>query len=123
MPFTKRAAGKRGEGALGAIIGLAILAAVGFALFKIVPLHIAGNDVKDAMSEAANFASIKQDDRLRWDIFQRAQKAGAPLQQTEIRISRPAQAVKISAKYETSVVVLGYTYVYRFDETVEKPTF
>ena len=123
MPFTKKSAARRGEGAFGVIVGIAILVVVGMALFKIVPLHIAGNDVRDAINEAANFASIKQDDKLRWDIFQRAQKAGAPLPMTEIKISRPGQAVRISAKYETTVNVLGYNYVYRFDETVEKPTF
>ena len=123
MPVSERTAAKRGEGAFGAIFGVVILILVAMAVWKIVPLHIAGNDVLDAMNEAANFASVKPDDKLRYDIFRRAEKAGAPLPMTEIKISRPGPAVKISARYEMSVNVLGYNYVYKFDHTVEKPTF
>lgn len=113
----------RGEGAFGAIVGFVILALVAIAVFKIAPLHIKGNDVYDAMSEAANFASVKTDEKLAWDVFQRAEKAGVPLPMTEIRISRSGSAVKISAKYRQQVDVLGYKYNYVFDRTVEKPIF
>ena len=123
MAFTKRSSARRGEGAFGAIAGLGILVLVAIALFKVVPLHVEGNEVLDAMSEAANFASVKQDEKLRYDIYTRAQKAGAPVPLTEIKISRPGQAVKISVQYQKSVSVLGYDYVYKFDKTVEKQTF
>lgn len=118
-----RKSANRGEGAFGAIVGIVILVLMGIVLFKVVPVHIAGNDVLDAMNEAANFASVKPEDKLRYDIFLRAQKAGAPLPITEIKITRPGQAVKIEAKYTQQVDVLGYKYTYRFDHVVEKPTF
>ncbi len=114
---------QRGEGAIKAIIALAVLIIAGIAGFKIVPLHLAGNDVMDAMDEAANFAGLKPLDKLQWDIFQRAQKAGAPLPLNEIKISRQGSSVRISAKYEQTVNVLGYNYRYIFDRSVEKPVF
>lgn len=113
----------RGEGAWKAIIAIAILIVGGVAGFKIVPIHIAGNDVHDAMDEAANFAGVKPPDKLKWDIFQRAQKAGTPLTMEDIKIERRGASVYISAKYETTVDVFGYKYKYVFDRMVEKPVF
>lgn len=114
---------QRGEGAWKAIIAIAVLIVGGVAGFKILPLHIAGNDVMDAMDEAANFAGVKPPEKLKWDIFQRAQKAGTPLTLEAIKIERRGASVFISAKYETSVNVFGYKYNYVFDRLVEKPVF
>ena len=69
----------RGEGAFGTIVGIALVVLVGIALFKIVPLHIAGNKVLDAMSEQANFAGVKPLDKIQYEIFVAAQEAGTPL--------------------------------------------
>jgi hypothetical protein len=114
---------RRGEGAFGAVVGIAILVVVCIAAFRIVPLHIKGNDVFDAMTEAANFGNLKSEDKLKFDIFRRAQDAQVPLPLTEIKITRNAGLIKISAKYEMTVDVLGYKYRYVFDRFVEKPTF
>jgi hypothetical protein len=114
---------RRGEGAFGAVVGIAILVVACIAAFKIIPLHIKGNDVFDAMTEAANFGNLKPEDKLRFDIFRRAQDAQVPLPLTEIKISRYGGLIKISAKYEMTVDVLGYKYRYVFDRFVEKPTF
>ena len=113
----------RGEGAFGAVVGIAILVVACIAAFKILPLHIKGNDVFDAMTEAANFGNLKPEDKLRYDIFRRAQDAQVPLPLNEIKITRYAGLIKISAKYEMTADVLGYKYRYVFDRFVEKPTF
>ena len=113
----------RGEGAIGAVIGIALLVVAVMAALKIVPLHIKGNDVFDAMNEAANFGSLKPDEKLRWDVYRRAQEAAVPLPLEEIRITKNGAMIKISAKYEQTVDVFGYKYKYVFDRSVEKPTF
>ena len=50
---------RRGEGALGLIVGLGVLFVVVVALVRILPLHIHGNEVLDSMNEAANFGGLK----------------------------------------------------------------
>ena len=113
----------RGEGAFGTIIGIVVVVLVGIALFKIVPLHIAGNKVLDAMTEQANFAGVKPLERIQYEIFVVAQEAGTPLALQEIKIRRQASDVIVEAKYTQKVSVLGYQYVYAFDRTVQKPVF
>ena len=113
----------RGEGAFGAIVGIAVVVVVGIALFKIVPLHIAGNTVYDAMSEQANFAGVKPLEKIQYEVFVVAQEAGTPLTIQDIKIRRHGSDVTIEAKYTQQVVVLGYKYSYTFDKSVTKPVF
>jgi len=113
----------RGEGAFGLVVGLAILFVVVVALFKVVPLHIRGNEVFDAMNEAANFGGVKSNDRLQQDIYFKAQEAKVPLQMQDIRISRSGSYIMISARYQQTADVFGYKYTYTFDKKVEKPVF
>lgn len=113
----------RGAGALGTIIGLAILIVIVIAGLKIIPLHMAGNDVHDAMNEAANFGGMKPIEKLQYEIYKRAQDAGAPLPLSEIKIQRSAEKIVIQAQYQQQVDVLGMKYTYKFDKIVEKPIF
>jgi hypothetical protein len=113
----------RGEGAFGTIVGIVLLVVVGIALFKIVPLHMAGNTVFDAMSEQANFAGVKPLDKIQYEIFVIAQDAGTPLTLQDIKIRRHGSDVIVEAKYTQKVSVLGYQYAYVFERTVQKPVF
>jgi hypothetical protein len=113
----------RGEGAFGLVVGLAILFVVVVGCVRIVPLHIHGNEVLDAMNEAANFGGLKPLEKLQMDIYLRAQGARVPLKMAAIRVERSGSYIAISAKYEQSADIFGYKYVYKFDKRVEKPVF
>jgi hypothetical protein len=113
----------RGEGGFGTIVGLVLLVLVSIALVKIVPLHIKGNNIYDSMQEEANFGSVKRFEKIQYDIYMVAQENGVPLPLNEVKISKWASNIRIEAKYEMSVKVLGYNYVYKFDKMVEKPVF
>ena len=90
---------------------------------KIVPLYIHGNDVLDAMNEAANFGGLKPMEKLQMDVYLRAQDARVPLKLEAIRIERAGSYITISARYEQTADIFGYKYVYKFDKRVEKPVF
>ena len=49
----------RGEGKVGCVIWLAIVALVAYGLFKIVPVKIANSSFEDFLTEQASFGSIK----------------------------------------------------------------
>jgi hypothetical protein len=122
MPQAARGS-PRGEGAFGLIVALAVLFVVVVGCVRIVPLHIHGNEVLDAMNEAANFGGLKALERLQMDIYLRAQDARVPLKIEAIRVERSGSYIAISAKYEQTADIFGYKYVYRFDKRVEKPVF
>jgi hypothetical protein len=113
----------RGEGAFGLIVGLAVLFVVAVACVRIVPLHIHGNEVLDAMNEAANFGGLKGLEKLQLDIYIKAQEAKVPLQMQDIRVEKSGTYIVISARYKQTADIFGYKYVYTFDKKVEKPVF
>ena len=114
---------RRGEGAFGLIVGLGVLFVVVVASVRILPLYIHGNEVFDAMNEAANFGGLKGPEKLKMDIYLKAQDARVPLKMEAIRIERSGTYIAISAQYEQTADIFGYKYVYRFDKKVEKPVF
>jgi hypothetical protein len=114
---------RRGEGAFNLILGLAVLFVLVIAAVRVVPLHIHGNEVFDAMTEAANFGGLKGLDKLRYEVFQKAQEKRVPLQLNEIKVERNGPYIVISAKYEQTAEVFGLKYTYRFDKKVEKLVF
>lgn len=122
MPPGARAS-QRGEGTIGLIVGLAILFVVVVSCVRIVPLHIHGNEVLDAMSEAANFGGLKPLEKLQMDVYRRAQDSRVPLKLEAIRVERNGSYIVVSASYEQTADIFGYKYVYKFDKRVEKPVF
>jgi hypothetical protein len=114
---------RRGEGAFGLIVGLVVLFVVVVVIVRVLPLHIHGNEVLDAMNEAANFGGLKPLEKLKYDVFLHAQDAKVPLKLEAIRVERNSSYIVISAKYEQSVDIFGYSYVYKFDKRIEKPVF
>jgi hypothetical protein len=114
---------RRGEGAFGLILGLGVLFVVVVACVRVLPLYIHGNEIFDAMNEAANFGGLKGPEKLKMDIYLKAQDARVPLKMEAIRIERSGTYIAISAQYEQTADIFGYKYVYRFDKKVEKPVF
>lgn len=113
----------RGEGAIKALIGIAIVIVAVMAGIKIIPLHVHGGEVLDAMNEQANFGSLKTPDKIQYEVFRKAQEADVPLALQDIKVYRNGANIIVEAHYQQAVDVLGYRYVYKFDNKVEKPTF
>jgi len=93
------------------------------ALYRIVPLHVHGREVLDAMEEAANFGGVKTPEKLQLDVYLRAQEAKVPLQMQDIHVERSGAYIVITARYKQKVDVFGVPYAYEFDKKVEKPVF
>ena len=119
----RRRASTRGEGAFGFIVGLLLLIAAIISGIRILPLHIHGTEVYDAMNEAANFGSLKTPEALQNDVFAKAQEARVPLQKADIKVDKGGGYIVIAAKYTQTVDIFGFKYTYVFDKRVEKPTF
>jgi hypothetical protein len=114
---------QRGEGMFGLLVGLAVLFVAVTAGVKIIPLHIHGAEILDAMNEAANFGGLKPPEKLQQDILSRAEDARVPLKLQNITIVRNGPYIVVQVKYEETVDIFGYKYVYNFDKKVEKLVF
>lgn len=113
----------RGEGGFKVLLGIALIIVGVVAGIRIIPLHVKGGEIYDAMNEQANFGSLKPLDKIQYEVFRKAQENEAPLQLQDIKVYRNGTNIIIEAKYKQAVDIFGYRYVYDFDRRVEKPTF
>jgi hypothetical protein len=113
----------RGEGAFGAIVGIGLLIVALVAGFKIIPLHYHGNEIKDAMNEAANFGGVKSLDKIQYDVYHKAQELGVPIPLSEVKARMEGSNLVLECKYTQTTEVFGYKYVYNFDYSTRRPTF
>ncbi len=114
---------QRGEGMFGLLIGLGLLFVAVTAGIKIIPLHIRGAEMFDAMNEAANFGGLKPVDKLRDELLMKAQEIRVPVKPQDVNVIRNGGYINVQVKYQETVEVFTYSYVYNFDKKVEKLVF
>ena len=117
--------GIRGEGRVGCMIWLAIVALVGYALYKIVPVKIDNSTFEDFITEQASFGSIKSTKQIETEILAKAKDLGVPVTKDNLSIAKSREKITIEAHYDVNIVFFGgvYTYNWKRDLVVERPLF
>jgi hypothetical protein len=115
----------RGAGRLGCIVWLAVLCLIGYGLYKVIPVKIATSTFYDFMQEEASFASIRNVKQLQKEILAKAKELNLPVTEENLTLKRTRESITIEAHYEMTVEFFGgwKTYVWKFDQVVERPTF
>ena len=115
----------RGEGRIGCVIWLGIVALVGYGLYKVVPVKIANSSFEDAMTEQASFGSIKSVRQMEFDLLEKAKDLGVPVTKDNLTITRAREKITIETHYEVVIEFFGgaYKYVWKRDLVVERPLF
>ncbi len=121
----RRTRAARGAVNFGCIVWLAILALIGYGLYKIVPVKIATSTFYDAMQEQASFGSIKSVQQIEYDLLRKAKDLDIPVTKENLIIKRTHEAITIEAHYEIEIDFFNgaYKYVWKFDPVVSRPTF
>lgn len=115
----------RGSGKLGCIVWLAVLALIGYGLYKIIPVKIATSTFYDFLQEEASFASIRNVPQLQKEILAKAKELDLPVTEENLKIKRSRESITIEAHYEITIDFFNgwKKYVWKFDQVVERPTF
>jgi len=123
--MTRAARGSRGKANFGCVVWLAILALIGYALYKIVPVKVASSTFYDAMQEQASFGSIKSIPQIEFEILKRARELEIPVGKENLIIKRGRESIVIEAHYEITIDFFKgmYKYVWKFDPVVVRPLF
>jgi len=114
---------RRGEGMFGLLIALVLVFVAVMAGIKIIPLHIHGAEMLDAMNEAANFGGLKPVEKLQGEILTKAQDIRVPVKPQDVSVVRNGGYIVVQVRYQETVEVFTYKYVYNFDKKVEKLVF
>lgn len=123
--MTRGARGSRGKANFGCVVWLVILALIGYALYKIVPVKVASSTFFDTMQEQASFGSIKSIPQIEFEILKRARELEIPVGKENLIIKRGRESIVIEAHYEITIDFFKgmYKYVWKFDPVVVRPLF
>ena len=116
--------GERGEGRLGTLFALVLLAVMIYLGFKVVPVMVNSYTFKDFMEEEARFASVRRDDEeIRTRVYNKARELDLPVTRAMILTERSNSRFDIAVSYAVPIVTPVYTYQYKRDERVSSPLF
>ena len=120
----RRSDGERGEGRLGTLFALTLLAVLIYLGVKVVPVMVNTYAFRDFIQEEARFASVrKDDDEIRERVWKKARELELPVEMKQIRTERSNSRFDIAIKYTVPIVTPVYTYNLVRDEQVSSPLF
>lgn len=115
---------QRGEGRVGLLIALIVVAVAAFVGIKIIPVRIDAYEFHDVLREEARYGAVRNDDEaVAKRILDRARELEIPLQAKDLTVSRTRSEMIITAKYEQVIDFKVKQYVYKFDAKERAPLF
>jgi hypothetical protein len=99
--------GERGGSTMSLIFTLAIVGALVFTAFKIVPVYVDKYQMQDAIETESRFALAsypkKNADDIRNDVLKKAQDVGVPVKSEDIQVTVTNLGVDISLDYSVPI--------------------
>ncbi len=116
---------QRGGGRFQAIFWLAVLALLVYILVRMVPAFVADYELKDFMESTARFGAInnQSEDELRAIIWKKIQELELPVRKEDLKVTKAARRVQISARYVVEIPLPGYTMRLNFAPEADERGF
>lgn len=112
-----------GDGKLGCILWLLVVAMGALVAWKAIPVKIASSELYDYMVEQAKWAGNTPSDMLQKRIFNKGSELGLPVDAKQISVEKAGEKVRMRAVFVVPLEFPGYTYEWDFDLQVERPIF
>lgn len=119
----RRKGSQRGEGQLGCVVGLVLLAVAVFIAFKMIPIKVRAAEVRQEMVDEAKQAGMHDDKRITAAIVSKAQYVNLPVTPDNVKIRRAANTIIIDVEYVVPIEFPGYVYNWKFHHHTENPIF
>jgi hypothetical protein len=102
--------GERGNGRLGTLVWVVLLAAFAYVCTQVVPVLYAEYQFQDAMQTTARFATINRQspEQIRKALVVEAKSKDIPVEPENIHVTSEAGNVKINAAYSVTVDLRVY---------------
>jgi hypothetical protein len=117
---------ERGEGRLGTVIALALLAVFGLALWNVGPVYVADYSLGDHIVQTARRPVHIKDDAIRDLLMEEVRSQGLRdlIKPTDFKIQRRDGSRKIELKYQRTVEVLpSWKHTFAFEHGVDEIIF
>ncbi len=116
--------GERGEGRLGTLFGILVIAVTIYLGVKVIPVMVNAYAFRDFLETEARFAALRnKDEEVKNRVLRKAQELDLPVGAKSIQINRTPNRFDIRVKYTVPIKTPVYTYDWVFDEASTAPLF
>jgi len=115
---------QRGEGNLGCIVWVLLLALGVLIAWKTIPVKMSSAELYDYMDELARFSAGKEPpEDIKKKLLARANELRIPLDKEQVFVERNGDRIRMSVDYTIPVEFPGYTYQWHFHHELDRPIF
>ena len=114
---------EKGEGNVGCLVGLIILAIALFIAWKMIPVKVKAAEIRQTVVDEAKSAGTHNDERIKKQIMLKVEQTGLPITEDDITIVRNSNAITVDVDYTVPIVFPGYTYRWHQHHHAENPIF
>jgi len=116
--------GERGEGRLGTLVGLVVLALTIYLAFKFIPVMVNAYAFRDYIEQETRFAALRnRDEEVVKRVLRKAEELELPVSNKSIKVNRTQSRFDIVVKYTVPIETPVYVYNWMFDEKFSAPLF
>jgi len=114
---------ERGEGQMGCLFGLALMAVGIFIAYKLVPVKVRAAELRQEVVDQAKAGGMRSDERIMAAILRKAEDENLHVTQEDGSIHRTANTISVDVQYVVPVDFPGYKYQWEFHHHAENPMF
>jgi hypothetical protein len=115
---------ERGEGRLGTIFGLVVLAVTIYLGFKVLPVMINAYAFRDYIEQETRFAALRnKDEEVIKRVLHKADELDLPITRKSITVNRSQSHFDLKVAYTIPIETPVYTYNWVFREESNAPLF
>ena len=119
----RRKRSERGEGQMGCLFGLALMALGIYIAWKMVPVKVRAAEMRQEVVDQAKAGGMRSDDRIMAALLRKAEDDNLPITKDDIKIHRTANTISVDVDYVVPVDFPGYKYQWEFHHHAENPMF
>ena len=119
----RRPGKERGEGKLGCILWLIVLALAGLIAYQAIPVKLASAELYDYMDDQARFGARTSANNLKSMVLKKAHELNLPVAKENLTVTKSGGVIRMHCKFIAPVKVLGFTYDWKFDLQVDRQIF
>jgi hypothetical protein len=114
---------ERGEGQLGCLVGLILLAIGVFVAWKMIPAKVRAAELRQTVVDEAKSAGTHNDGRIRDVILNKAMENKLAVTEENIKVSRANSEITVDVDYVIPVEFPGFTYQWHQHHHAKNPIF
>ncbi|HYS53155.1 MAG TPA: hypothetical protein VER58_05250 [Thermoanaerobaculia bacterium] len=119
----RRSRREKGEGQLGCIVGLIVLALGVFIAWKMIPVKVKAAEVRQVVVDEAKSAGTHNDKVIMGNILAKAREDNLPITEDNVKIRRGNNEITVELNYVVPIEFPGYTYQWHINNTATNPIF